>query len=72
MPQILASGLELTRQLSRLPANTRGAFVVIADSTSVRMGVMHKFSDHWQMSAELEQQWAKKRPDFKVTIAGSW
>ena len=70
---ILQTGMEiLAKDLTKLPPEKKGALVVMADSNSVRMGMVYKINDNWHMSAELVQQWKKKLPDAQITISGTW
>lgn len=70
---IMASALkQIEADLAQLPPDVDKQLVIAADSKGMTVGWAMRKTNGWQMSAQVEQRWAKQRPEARVTIAKSW
>lgn len=54
-----------------VPADRKGAVVVLADEHGTRLHVAHRFNDHWKVGGVVAVPWGEK-PEGYVGIEGSW
>jgi hypothetical protein len=70
---ILASALkQLDADLAQLPPEVTKQLVVAADVKGMTIGWAMRTHNGWKLSAEVEQRWAKQRPEARVTLSKQW
>jgi hypothetical protein len=70
---ILSSALkQIEADLARLPPDVNKQLVIAADERGMTMGLAIRKTHGWELSAQIEQRWAKQRPEARVIVKREW
>ena len=63
---------QLEADLAGMPAAVKKRIVVAADEQGATFGFAQRTDNGWEISASVEQRWAKQRPNARLTLGKDW